>query len=153
MDLDCIIKFQIREALRILLKAIREGIGQDLSKRKNVELCLNAYNSWQELECDGKNYIFNIDNADDLKYLVDNDMITASGISWVLEHESHFFIFEGEINAEVKILSLDKVIEILLANATDYMTCAIMYVGRTGVDSPYANIYEEYVTSIIEDYK
>lgn len=145
-------KERMHEILKNILNVVQERIGKDLAQRKNIKLLLSANNYWQEQEHDGQNYIFNIDNVEDLKYLVDNGMITASGISWVMNQKSHFFKFEGKTDDGIKIISMDELIEILFANATDYMGYAIMYVGRCGEDSPYANIYDEYVTSYIEDY-
>lgn len=143
-------KAQMHNALTKVLNVVNESIKADLALRKNIELCLNAYNLWKTDECDGQGCIFNLDNADDLKYLVGNSMISASEISLIMSNESHFFTYED--GGEFKILSLDDIIARLSGNAEDYMAYAIMYVGRGGVDSPYANIYEEYVTSMIEDY-
>lgn len=142
-------KEKMHEALENVLKVVSENIKRDLKQGKNIDLCLNAYNEWQEDECDGQSYIFNLDNADDLKYLVANDMMTASDISWLMKQKSHCFIFVDE---HFKILSMDDLIKRLISSAEFYMAYAIMYVGRAGVDSPYANIYEEYVTNMIEDY-
>jgi hypothetical protein len=145
-------KEQMHFALTKMLEVVRKSIGHDLAQQKNIGLCLDAYNLWREDERDGQGYIFNLDNADDLKYLVCNDMLSASEIALIMSGESHFFIYEGDADAKIEIISLDKVIEMLVNNAEDYMAYAIMYVGRGGVDSPYSNIYEEYVTSMIEDY-
>lgn len=141
-------KEQMHEALGNVLKVVSESIKRDLNQGKNIALCLSAYNEWQEDECDGQNYIFNLDNADDLKFLVANDMMTASDISWVMGHKNHCFNFDNGI----KMLPLDDLIKRLIRNAEVYMAYAIMYVGRAGVDSSYANIYEEYVTNMIEGY-
>ena len=145
-------KEQMHEALKNVLNVVQKSIGRDLANGKNINLCLEAYNYWREEERDGINYIFNIDNADDLKYLVDNGMITASGIAYVMKQETHLFTFEGDTDAGMRFISMEELVEKLFVNATDYMAYAIMYVGRCGEDSPYAKIYEEYVTTYIEDF-
>lgn len=145
-------KEQMHTILHTMLGVIEKKIGYDLAKGKNIELCLDAYNQWEEDERDGIDYIFNIDDPNDLKYLVDNDMITANGIAFVLSQEIHLFMFEGEKDAGIRIVSMDELLEKLFISAYEYMAYAIMYVGRCEPDSPYAKIYEEYVTNYIKDY-
>lgn len=145
-------KEQMHETLNKMLDVIQKCISNDLANGKNINLCISAYNYWREEECDGQNYIFNIDDKDDLKYLVENEMITASGIAYIIRQKTHLFVFEGDVDAGVRLISPNELIEKLIVNATYYMAYAIMYVGRCGNDSPYANIYDEYVTTYIQDY-
>jgi hypothetical protein len=142
----------MHECLGKVLKALQKRIAIDLAQGKNIGMCLDAYNLWQDDERDGINYVFNIDNANDLKYLVAHDMISASGIAWVNKQKSHLFMFDGEKDAGIKIIQMDELIEMLSNTANEYMAYAIMYVGRCGEDSAYAAIYDEYVTIYLEDY-
>jgi hypothetical protein len=145
-------KEKMHEALAMIINVVRDCITRDLSQKKNLNLLLDVYNYWQEEEHDGYDYIFNIDNQNDLKYLVDNDMITAPTIAWIMKQETHLFVFGEDADAGVEIISMDKLIGTLLNNTTGYTAYAIMYVGRCGKDSPYADFYEEYVTKYIEDF-
>jgi hypothetical protein len=151
--MDKVVKEALHTTLSGVLSVLESKIARDLRKGKNIDLCLEAYNYWQDEERDGRDYIFNIDDSNDLKCLVDNNMLTAWGVFWVMsQKDSHFFTFEGEIDAGMRMISKNELIDILIANAVHYMAYAIMYVGRCGKDSPYANIYEEYITTYIEDF-
>lgn len=151
--MDKVVKEALHSALSGVLNVVEKKIACDLRQGKNIDLCLEAYNYWQDEEREGRDYIFNIENPNDLKYLVDNDMMTAFGVYWVmLQKNSHFFTFDGEKDAGMRMISKNELIDNLIANAVHYMSYAIMYVGRCGKDSPYANIYEEYITTYIEDF-
>ena len=146
-------KEEMHSCLNNMLGVIQNRIAKDFAQGKNIDLCLAAYNYWQDEERDGVNYIFNLEDENDLKYLVDKGMITASDICWVMKQKSHLFMFEGEVGSgRIKVVYPQALVNILMGNSVDFMACAIMYVGRTGSDSPYANVYDEYVTSYIEDF-
>lgn len=146
-----VLKDKMQGHVRSILEIVKQAIANDLARDVNIGLCLKAYNYWRSEERSGIGYIFNIEEDNDLRFLVDNDMITASEISFVMKQDTHLFMFDEKADNGMKFFSHEDLISTLFNNADDYMACAIMYVGRCGKDSPYANIYEEYITSNIEE--
>ena len=144
------VKKQMKEALDNILKIAEKKIRDDLSNGKNVKICFDAYNFWQQEERASVDYIFDIYNDDNLKYLVNRGMITAAGIFKTINNGTQFSTFEGETDKGINDVSMDKLIDVLSYNAIDYMSYAVAYVGRFESDSPYARIYEEYITNYFD---
>jgi hypothetical protein len=65
---------------------IVEGVEADLRENKNLDLILSVYNEVMDDERDGTDYIFNIHNKDDVKFLVSNDLMTATDIAFVVNN-------------------------------------------------------------------
>lgn len=134
-----------------IIDIVSRAIARDVKQGKNFNMLLGAYNEWQDDECSGMNYIFNINDDADLKYLVDNGMLTATGIAWVVQNcESGLFKFDGEPDAGVQTISIEDVKRILIIDAGEYLPYVIMYAARCGSDSAYAQVYETYVTDVLE---
>ena len=74
------------ENFKNIIDVISKAIARDVKQGKNLSMLLGAFNQWQEDERSGVDYIFDINNKEDLKYLVDNGMITAIGIAWVVQY-------------------------------------------------------------------
>jgi hypothetical protein len=124
-------KEQMHEALKNVLKVVQKSIGRDLSNGKNINLCLEAYNYWREEEREGINYIFNIDNADDLKYLVDKEILNACQIAGIYPKCTASGLFRiGEHDGDIEIITLDSLKDILCANMETLLRCVLMYVGE-----------------------
>ena len=136
-----------------IVSAICERIAEDVKQGRNMDMLLGAFNEWQEDEQDGACYIFDINNTNDLKYLVKNDMITASGIAWAVGNcDNGIFQFNGsDTDAGIHPLSIETLKQYLTNNAVDYIPYVILYAARCGKDSAYAQVYEEYVTQVLEN--
>jgi hypothetical protein len=124
---------------------IVEGVEADLRENKNLDLILSVYNEVMDDERDGTDYIFNIHNKDDVKFLVSNDLMTATDIAFVVNNpdivpNGLFFMNNGaESMQPVKHLA------IVLNNWVTEMTkFAVLYVARGDENSPYKAFYEKY---------
>ena len=125
------------------------AITRDVMQGKNLDMLLGAFNEWQEDEQDGASYIFNINDKGNLKYLVDNDILAATDIAWVIQKCKNGLFVIGDDGTPVPIDD-KRLREWLINNAEDYVPYVIMYAARCGKDSAYAQVYEEYITQILE---
>lgn len=128
-----------------VIKFIAENVEADLRENKNLDLILSVYNEVMDDERDGADYIFNIHNKNDVKFLVANDLMTATDIAFVLNNpdivpNGLFFMNNGaESMQPVKHLA------IVLNNWVTEMTkFAVLYVARGSENSPYKAFYEKY---------
>ena len=128
-----------------VIKFIAENVEADLRENKNLDLILSVYNEVMENERGGADYIFNIYNKDDVKFLVSNDLMTATDIAFVVNNpdivpNGLFFMNDGaESMQPVKHLA------IVLNNWVTEMTkFAVLYVARGDENSPYKAFYEKY---------
>jgi hypothetical protein len=98
-----------------------------------VSIFLEAFNQVQEDEFNGDYYIFNLNDKDDLKYLVDHEIFNACQIADLYPKctASGLFRFALDINAcptgEIEIIGLDKLKEILCNNVESVIRFTIMY--------------------------
>ena len=128
-----------------VIKFIAENVEADLRENKNLDLILSVYNEVMDDERDGADYIFNIHNKNDVKFLVANDLMTATDIAFVLNNpdivpNGLFFMNNGaESMQPVRHLA------IVLNNWVTEMTkFAVLYVARGDEKSPYKAFYEKY---------
>jgi len=133
------------ESMAGVIAFIVEGVEADLRENKNLDLILKVYNQVMDDERDGADYIFNINNKEDVKFLIANDLMTASGIAFVVNNpdivpNGLFFMNNGaESMQPVKHLA------IVLNNWVTEMTkFAVLYVARGDENSPYKAFYEKY---------
>ena len=155
---------KLNDAPSTLIDAVSNAIADDLmnsNAEKRNELfvkLLKAKNEYENDERDGFDYIYDINNSEDLALLLKNDFLTAKEISaiWVAYSNgtnTPYFYFVYDYTVEngrniVQIKTLDDVCNILLGNIKDVVKNIIAY--------PYAlkcyeDLYVEYVTNIILD--
>lgn len=147
----------VRNSLETLHETIVRSIELDLNnllKKDELQLVLAAYNCYQETEHDGDNYIFNIDDVDDLKCCVDGGL-TANDIYQMVKLNCKYFTFDRCTTfdrATFKIITdtngTDNVRDLLSVYLEDVVWCALKYVSRC---EEYAALYEHYVTESVED--
>lgn len=130
-----------------IVNEVSRSIWGDLNSGRNVQKLLDAYNYWQEQEYDGVNYIFDINNKDDVKHLVNNDLLTTTDIVWIMGAKEDLFIFT---DAGIELISHERAINIIKDNIESILHSMFLYIARCGGNSPYGEIYEEYVTQILE---
>ena len=143
----------VRNSLEALHETIVRSIELDLNnplKKDELQLVLAAYNRYQEDEHDGDNYIFNIDDVDDLKCCVDGGL-TANEIYQMVKLNCKHFTF-GRCTmfdrATYKIITDIDLHVLLWGYLEDVVWCALKYVSRC---EEYAALYEHYVTESVED--
>jgi hypothetical protein len=136
-----------------IAKLVSKKINEDVKAGKNLTMLLAAYNEWQEYEKDGANYIFNINNDKDLKFVVDRGLLSAQGIFWVVnETETGLFQFNGDDpDAGVKGINIEDLKKTLTNTSDTFMRYVVMYAARCGSDSAYTRVYEEYVVPVLEN--
>jgi hypothetical protein len=91
-----------------------------------------AYNQMQEEEFNGDNYIFNLNDKNDLKYLVDKEILNACQIADIYPKctASGSFRITTSDKGDIEIISLKGLKEILCANMETLLRCVLMYVGE-----------------------
>jgi hypothetical protein len=137
-----------------IANTIASRINADVKAGMNLTMLLAAYNEWQEDEKDGADYIFDINDEKDLKYIVERGLLSAKGIAYVVDNvDTGLFRFNytNDPDAGVKGISLED-LKTILMNTSDTFVCYIlMYAARCGKNSAYTNVYEEYVVQVLEN--
>ena len=114
-----------------------------------LPIVLAAYNRMQEDEFDGRNYIFNVHDHNDLKFLVDNKMITANKIAFVInEIPLGLFKFDDNGNIIPAALGERELREKLAQNLSWLVPYVLMYVARC---KEYQDFYEAFFTHFTEN--
>ena len=116
-------------------------IGLEIGDKEAIDIVLGAYNQMQDDERSGIDYIFNIHNDNDLKYLVDNGMINAETIADIVNNSRDFvdglFFFNG---GALPVPNITATLTMWLEEITKFV---ILYVGR-GKDTAYQAYYEHF---------
>ena len=132
----CKVSETFESLVDILANKARKCIqaGESYRSEKVLDIVLAAFNTMQEDEFNGDNYIFNINNENDLKYLVDREIVTAASISYVYENYKNglFTIDENGNPQPVHTLPI-----ILCNNIEPVIRCMLMYPE----DSTYNKLY------------
>lgn len=156
---------KLNETPLALIEAVSNAIADDLmnsnAEKRNELLTklLKAKNVYESDERDGIDYIYDINNSEDLRLLLKNDFLSAKEISaiWVAYSNgayTPYFYFEYDYSNMttkaniVQIESLDDICNILLGNIEDVVKNIIAYPYAV---KSYENLYIEYVTNIILD--
>ena len=117
----------------------------------NIELLwlvLNAYNTYQEEERDGVDYIFNINNPEDLKCCIEGGM-TAKQVAWLYDQSqvntTPFFYFGVNYEKPKPIANWEALIINLINWLDNILPCVLAY--------PYSlKSYEELYKACITKY-
>lgn len=137
--------------IKSLIRELHDDIVNDLNKGNNVQILLDAYNYWREQECDGVDYIFDINNKDDLKFLVNHDMITSAEIAYVFTSQDKRFVY-NETHNNIELLNFTETLCYITDSLENILMCMFMYVNLGGLDkNPYCVLYNEYITKPIQD--
>lgn len=104
---------------------------------------LNAYNRWQEEEKGGVDYIFNIDNQDDLISCVNGGM-TSNDIVRLKNNSVTYFLF-GINHLDATPMNNDDIINTLVGTLDELLDYIIAYPHIT----EYYEVYSYYITNSI----
>lgn len=132
-----------------LINAFEADINSDVVKRKDSALMwlfLDAYNRYQEDECDGVNYIFDINKKEDLKCCIDGGLSVAE-ISDMHYNLVHFFLFNS--NGLKYISNFRELLEVIGGDIRNVVAHTIAYATRC---EEYAALYEHYVTERMTEF-
>lgn len=131
-----------------IVEHIANRIILDLRTNHNVDLVFEAYNRYCEDERDGRGYIFDIDNREHVKWLFNNDIITTEDLIYIKGSSTHLFMIEdGE---GIVLIGKKEINNIFFSSIENIVKCMLLYAPRSGNDSDYTKLYEEYVTNKLE---
>lgn len=139
-------KEAFKGAFSELVDIVAEKIRQTLANHKlgddmkEFNVILKAFNRFQEDECDGCEYFFNVNNPDDLICCIKGGL-TAGDISSICKDGKEIFWY-GQHYAKPKTFSLADVAQILHSNANNIAYYSLLYCSRC---KEYAEIYETYL--------
>ena len=120
------------EAFNNLIAVIAEETKRNLPTNESlISVTLDAYNLYQEEERDGVDYIFNINNADDLKCCVDGGL-TANEIAEIVKnvnekHYTPYFFFGVNYNRPKQLKEFKELTDQLIANADEVVRKVLAY--------------------------
>lgn len=132
----------------ISVKDICDKIIERLKVEEDIfNKVLMAYNQYQEDERFGVDYIFDLDDQEDLKTLV-NGGVTASEISRLyndIENADSKYLYCGENHTNLRCLNMSEIYYQLIGNMEEIVLCMLAYPYIDG----YTPLYQEFVTNYI----
>jgi hypothetical protein len=131
----------------ISVKDLCDKIIDRLTEDDIFNKVLMAYNQYQEDERFGVDYIFDLDNQEDLKTLVKCG-VTAAEISRLYndnESANSNYLYCGENHTNLRCLNMNELFYQLTANMEEIVLCMLAYPYIDG----YTPLYQEFVTNYI----
>lgn len=137
------------KAFEIMVAEIKNAVANDLMSMKEegalLKLMLNAYNTYQEDERDGVDYVFDLTNQDDLKCVVDGGM-TAKEIGELYMgsqvNHSQYFLCGCNYSKVVPIANWEMLRGIIMGFLDEVIEKVVTFPYVKG----YREVYERYVT-------
>lgn len=135
----------IEGILPTLIEASKKAVmrNERYGDESAISIFLAAYNTMQEEEFNGDFYIFNLHDKDDLKYLVDHEILNACQIADIYPKCTASGLFRFLEDGSAEIVSLEKVKEIICNNMETLMRCVLMYHDS----STYSKVYDMIITN------
>ena len=143
----------MENVLNNLVKEIKNNIVHALKQYPDrngelLKLVLNAYNTYQEEERDGVDYIFDINKPEDLKSCIEGGM-SAKDVSWLYNQSqvntTPLFYFGVNYEKPKPIANYDALVVDLINWLDDVLPCVLAY--------PYLHkSFEKLYTLYITDY-
>ena len=148
----------MKKAIETMVQKISDAIINDTRNVYSAEgymvlkMVLAAYNDYQESERDGVDYIFDIENNNDLKCCINGGM-TAKEIcglySGSKSHHLRYFYFGCNHQTPMPIANWDELRQQLVSWLPDLIPNVLAYPFAY---ESYKQLYERYVTDIIVSY-
>ena len=137
------------KAFEVMVAEIKNAVANDLMSMKEegalLKLMLNAYNTYQEDERDGVDYIFDLTNQDDLKCVVNGGM-TAKEIGELYMgsqvNHSQYFLCGCNYSKVVPIANWEMLRGIVMGFLDEVIEKVVTFPYVKG----YREVYERYVT-------
>ena len=143
----------MKTELENLIEAIHEELASELklytgSKLDDLmTLVLNAYNYYEESERDGVDYLFYINNTDDVKCCIEGGMTTKEIAEVYNEYKdgrnTGYFFFGQNYDRAKPIKTRDELIDLLIGTLHDVLLYVVCYPYR---NEAYKTLYGYYVT-------
>ena len=148
----------MKEAIKTMIESVKNAIindTHDVYDKKGdmvLKMVLAAYNDYQESERDGVDYIFDIDNNNDVICCMRGGLTSQEicGL-WLGSQSKHirYFYFGCNYSKPKPIDTWDELRTNLIAWLDEVLACVIAY--PYAYDS-YRNLYTHYVTNVVIDY-
>lgn len=150
------INTEIKETTLKLIKLVSNAIVEDLKDNSSsvlyvddiIDTMLKAYNMWQEDTHDGVDYIFNINNKDDVIYLLQNDKniqvrdISSLYINQYNNNGTPYFRYGQNYEYHPKVLmSMKQLKTQLIDNAEWVITHLFLFANNTDTYHKIFNMY------------
>ena len=143
----------MKTELENLIEVMYEDLVDDLRTFTGKEfdnllhIVLNAFNRYQESERDGVDYLFYINNTDDVKCCIEGGMTTKE-IAEVYNgykdgRNTGYFFFGQNYNRAKPIKTRDELIDLLIGTLHDVLLYVVCYPYR---NEAYKTLYGYYVT-------
>ena len=148
----------MKKAINTMVESIKKSIMRDLNDvysvkgNKVLNMLLKAYNDFQESERNGVDYIFDIDNTDDLKTCIDGGMTAREiGGLYLGSHSNHlrYFYFGCNHPQPQPINTWNELRMNLVAWLDELLPNVVAYPFAY---ESYKQLYVRYVTDVIIGY-
>lgn len=149
----------MKKTIRTLVMGISKAIERDLINlntndgMKVFKMLFEAYNDYQESERDGVDYIFNIENGEDVTCCINGGM-TIEEVSKLWQNSQRtkckYFLYDYNYNGSKAFANLEEVVCNLITWIDDVVTDVVAY--PYSYDS-YKELYRWYITDVVIDYK
>ena len=132
---EMVLPVLVKKANRLLVE--NHHYGGDSSA---LSIFFAAYNQMQEEEFNGDNYIFNLNDNKDLKYLVDHEILNACQIADIYPKCKASGLFRICDDSSIETISITQLKAIISGNMETLLRCVLMYVARG--DNSYREVYD-----------
>ncbi len=139
------ISILIEGILPTLIEASKKAVmrNERYGDESAISIFLAAYNTMQEEESNGDFYLFNLHDKDDLKFLVDHEILNACQIADIYSKCTASGLFRFLEDGSAEIVSLEKVKGIICSNMEALMRCVLMYHDS----STYSKVYDMIISN------
>ena len=124
-----------------ICECVTSGLRRDAESFENAEKLMELYNQYQEDEQDGVDYIFDINNAEDLKCCIDGGL-TSSEIASLCNRGVRFFNF-GVNYSDATPVTNGMIMQRVIDNLNEIAFNVVKFAASG--NSIYAWAYETYV--------
>jgi len=132
----------IKNLLYVIKSKIRLCL---LTDNKQIRtLLLKAYNRYQEDERDYADYIYNINDKDDLKCCIDGGLTAYDIVTIVGENPNAMFLFGANHDVPL-VLSEQEIDDAILAHLDDMLPCMLAYHEVDGYRELYDYLIANYI--------
>lgn len=145
----------MKENIKNIIEIITPKIKNDIKTDEKVLTMVHAaFNRWQEDEHDGNDYLFDLTDKADLKYLVEYCDITAVDIYQVMKEitenagiTAYVKWDETSVNKLRPIGTIQDLHRLFIGSLDIMLPIVITYATRC---EEYGEIYDRYITEVLE---
>ena len=140
-------KTAINNLIKVIADAIRKDFDNVCEREQTTEILLKAYNTWQESEHDGVDYIFDLSSREDMVTLFNGglnlDEITDLYTSFKNGNTTQYFFYGQNYTKARAFVSMKEIRATLLTSLEEILRYVLAY------PCSYAEVYKRYITDYI----